>query len=261
MSESDWQLPPGVTAGTQEYFESKPVADDYDDYFAYTSLFNFDESILLDEIGSGKENESTVADFGCGTGRALVALGRAGHRGLAIDLSERMLQIVQDKALAEGIEIDCVKANLVELDGFRDNCVQHGVCLFSTLGMVRGKSNRQKVVDHFRRMIQPGGRLVIHVHNYWYNLYDPGGPTWLIKNRFQSLFSRQIERGDRSYSYRGVYNMFLHVFTRSEIKRLLINAGFRIGKMIPLNPTRMDRLAHSWFLSSLRCNGWIIVCQ
>lgn len=255
-----WQLPPGVTAGTQEYFEADAIADDYDQYFAYTSLFQFDESLLLQEIGNGNY-DSTVADFGCGTGRALVALGKAGHRGLAIDLSDRMLGIVSQKAREADLEIDCVKANLVQLEGFQDDCVDHGVCLFSTLGMIQGSANRLQAIRHFRRMIRGGGRLIVHVHNYWYNLYDPGGPSWLISNAFQSLFKSNVERGDRTYSYRGVYNMFLHVFRRTEIRRLLRQGGFRIQKMIPLNPTRMDRLAHSWWFSSLRCNGWIVVCN
>lgn len=260
MNRTDWQLPPGVTSGTQEYFESSAIAEDYDEYFAYTELFHFDKSILLEEIGSAQPG-SVVADFGCGTGRALIALGQAGHRGLAIDLSDRMLGVVQRKADEAGLEIDCVKANLVELDGLRDDCVQHGVCLFSTLGMIQGRANRQQAVGHFRRVIEPGGKLVIHIHNYWYNLYDPGGPRWMWSNFWQSLWRKDVERGDRFYPYRGVYNMFLHVFTKSEIRGLLWGAGFRVQRLIPLNPTRMNRLPHSWLFSSLRSNGWIIVCD
>lgn len=257
---TDWQLPPGVSPGTQEYFESEEVASDYDNYFEYTSLFDLDESLIVDELGQAEPNAS-VADFGCGTGRALVAAAEVGYRGLAIDMSDRMLDIVQKKAVDQQLSIDCVKANLVQLDGFQDDCVQHGVCLFSTLGMIQGHGNRRRAVEHFRRMIQPGGKLIIHVHNYWYNLYDPGGPKWMIRNRFQSWFNKDIERGDRTYDYRGVYNMFLHVFTRREIRSLLQGAGFGIQKMIPLNPTRMNRLSHSWLFSSLRCNGWLIVCN
>lgn len=256
----NWQLPPGVSPGTNEYFESDEIANDYDAYFKYTSLFSFDESIVINELGKANE-ESIVADFGCGTGRALVAAGKQGHRGLAIDMSTKMLRIVQRKAVENELQIDCIKANLVALDGFRDSSINHGVCLFSTLGMIQGDSNRQSALNHFRRMLKPGGKLILHVHNYWYNLYDPGGPKWMIKNAWQSLRSTEIERGDRTYPYRGVYNMYLHVFTRTEIHRLLYKAGFSKLRFIPLSPIRMTPLSNSWFFSGLRCNGWVIICQ
>jgi len=255
-----WQLPTGVSPGTQEYFESDEIASDYDSYFEYTSLFSFDESIVINELGKG-DDKSIVADFGCGTGRALVATGKQGHRGLAIDMSTKMLQIVQRKAIENNLHIDCVKANLVDLDGFRDSSIDHGVCLFSTLGMIQGNSNRQSAMTHFRRMLKPGGKLILHVHNYWYNLYDPGGPKWMARNAWQSLRSKEIERGDRTYPYRGVYNMFLHVFTRGEIRRLLRRAGFASLRFIPLSPVRMTALSHAWFLSNFRCNGWVVICQ
>ena len=256
----NWQLPPGVSSGTQEYFESDVIAEDYDRYFEYTSLFQLDESVVLNELGPSSD-DSIVADFGCGTGRLLVALGKKGYAGLGIDLSDKMLEIVRHKANRENLNIQCAKANLVQLDGFRDHCVDHGICLFSTLGMIQGSTNRYRALQHFRRMIKPEGKLVIHVHNYWYNLYDPGGPSWMLKNICQSMLQKGIEAGDRFYPYRGVYNMYLHVFRKREIERLLRQSGFQISKLIPLNPVRMDRLNYPWFLSSLRCNGWIIVCQ
>ncbi|MDB4794087.1 MAG: methyltransferase domain-containing protein [Pirellulaceae bacterium] len=256
----NWQLPTGVSHGTMEYFHSDSIAEDYDEYFEYTSLFSLDESILKEELRSVSQ-QGFVADFGCGTGRSLVSACELGFKGLAIDMSLPMLNIVQQKSLQHQFEISCVKANLVELNGFRDNIAEHGVCLFSTLGMIQGDNNRLAAMRHFRRLIKPGGKLILHVHNYWFNLYDPGGPKWMLHNAWQACRSSNIERGDRLYPYRGVYNMFLHVFTRSEIRNLTSRAGFQKIRFIPLNPVRMNRLSHGWWFSSLRCNGWIIVCE
>lgn len=255
---ADWQLPPGVAPGTSEYFTSDEIANDYDAYFAHTSLMEFDRRVILEEFGQ-TESGQTIADFGCGTGRALEVLCQAGYRGLAIDMSEKMLAVVQEKARQQGLDIDCVRANLVQLDGLRDDCVDHGVCLFSTLGMIRGSANRAQAVQHFFRLIRPGGKLVVHVHNYWYNLYDPGGPRKLLINALKSMFLNGIEAGDCYYPYRGVYNMFLHVFRRREIAGLLRRSGFNIQRIIPLGPNRSEPLRAPWWLGSLRCNGWIIV--
>ena len=256
----DWQLPRGVTRGLWEYVHSDSVADNYDDYFAFNRLFVFDEQVVLRALGEAGPGQ-LVADLGCGTGRALVAVCRRGFRGLAIDLSQRMLEIVQQKADDDDLPICGVRANMVELDGLRDGSVDHVLCLFSTLGMIRSRSNRLRVLQHAQRMLRNEGRLVIHVHNYWYNLFDPGGPWWVAGNLLRAVFQRDIETGDKFFPYRGVPNMYLHVFTRREFRRALRRSGFRIHKIIPLDPRRHRALRWPWLLGRLRANGWIVVCQ
>lgn len=259
----EWQLPPGVTRGMWEYAHNDMVADDYDEYFAFNKLFDFDEQVIARHFHNDVEGEAKlVADLGCGTGRALVPLARRGFRGLAVDLSERMLEIVRTKADEEDLDIECVQANLVELDAeIDDESVDYAICLFSTLGMIRKSENRQKALQHVHRILRPSGKFVLHVHNYWYNLYDPGGPWWLLKNLCQSMFSRDIERGDKFFSYRGVANMFLHVFTRWELTSALKRAGFKICEIVPIDVSRMKSLRCPWLLGRLRANGWIVVCQ
>ena len=98
-----WQLPPGITRGLWDYIHSRPIADDYDAYFAYNRLFQFDEQVVIRALQvRGVGPGSVVADLGCGTGRILVALGRLGLRGLAVDLSEPMLAVVRAKARLAG---------------------------------------------------------------------------------------------------------------------------------------------------------------
>ena len=59
-----WQLPTGVSRGLWNYTQSKVVAEDYDDYFAYTSLFSFDEQVILDELKQNGQPEDLIADLG-----------------------------------------------------------------------------------------------------------------------------------------------------------------------------------------------------
>jgi SAM-dependent methyltransferase len=257
-----WSLPPGVTRGLWDYVHSDTIAEDYDEYFAYNRLFEFDEQIVLTELQRrGIKPGATVADLGCGTGRALTTLARQGFRGLAIDLSERMLDIVTEKARAEDLPIECLQANLVELDPVPEASVDAAISLFSTLGMIRGREYREAALRHVRRILKPGGPFVFHVHNYWYNLYDPGGPWWLLRNLCRAAFIRDIEAGDKFFTYRGVPNMFLHVFRLGEIKRDLRRAGFAVSKIIPLDRKRNRMLRASWIAGSLRANGWVVICD
>jgi len=172
-----------------------------------------------------------------------------------------MLRVVREKAMLENLAVDYLQANLVELDCLVEDSVDYAISLFSTLGMIRGRGNRQQALGHVRRILKPDGTFVLHVHNYWFNLYDPGGPWWLLKNLTRSLIVRDIEAGDKFFDYRGVPNMFLHVFTRRELIRSLRRAGFTIREMIFLDPTRHRALRRPWFFGSLRANGWIVVCQ
>ncbi len=190
-----------------------------------------------------------------------MTLARAGYKGLAIDLSTKMLDVVRSKAAVDTLPIACIEANWVELNEVADASVEGAISLFSTLGMIRGRENRLKALKHTRRILIQGGPFVLHVHNFWYNLYDPGGPWWVLRSVCRSIVRRDIEAGDKFFPYRGVPNMFLHVFRARELKRDLRQAGFRITRMIPLAPQRYRQLNKPWLVSGLRANGWIVVCE
>lgn len=252
-----WPLPPGVSRSVWEYAHTAHIAEDYDDFFACNRLFELDQEVVARHI----RPPGLVVDLGCGTGRALLPLVRRGLRGVAVDLSADMLRIVQEKAEREDLGIQCVQANIVELDWLRDESVDFVVCLFSTLGMVQGARNRLRALRHARRALKPGGLLVLHVHNFWFSLYDPGGPWWIVRNLLRSAVRRDAERGDKYFAYRGIPQMFLHVFTYRELRRLVRRAGFRVREMTPLSASRSQCLRWPWFFGSLRANGWILVGQ
>jgi SAM-dependent methyltransferase len=240
-----------------DYVNAEHIARDYDDYFAFNRLFDFDEEILRRYFA----RPGLVVDLGCGTGRALVPLVRAGHRGLAVDLSMEMLSVVGEKAEDEALPIHRVLANLVELDCLAEAIADYAICLFSTLGMIRGSENRRRAIEHVRRILRPGGVFVLHVHNFWYNLFDPGGPWWVLKSVAAAPFRNEFEIGDKFFDYRGIPQMYLHVFRRRELLTLLKGAGFRIRELIALDYRRTARLQRPWLMGNIRANGWIVVCD
>ena len=257
-----WRLPKGVTRGEWEYFHSIPVARDFDNYFSCNELFDYDVALILSKLdGHPFGRGGVVADLGCGTGRALVPLVEAGYQGLAIDLSPHMLSVVAEKSVAKDLTIHRLRANLVELDGVRDEAVDHAISMFSTLGMIVGGDHRQSALDHVCRILRPNGLFILHVHNRWFNLYDPGGPKWLLNNWFRSRFVSDVELGDKYFDYRGVHNMYLHVFSRGEITRMLRTAGFRICEMVPLEARRRRPLRVGWLCQGWRANGGIITAE
>lgn len=257
---SHWQLPPGVEPGTWEYTTRPAIADDYDDYFEGHGLFQFDDSRLAHWLPPLEPDaEQVVADLGCGTGRALVPLVNRGYRGLAIDLSPWMLEQVRRKSDSQSMLPLC--ANLVQLEGLRDACVDHAMCLFSTLGMIKGHQNRLQFLNHVGRILKPQGRFFLHVHNLWCNLFFPGGTRWLFGTAYHSLRSKELELGDKYYPYRGLNNMFLHVFRRSELVSALHRAGFQVLDITPLSGDLSAALTRPWWFGRLRASGWWIVVE
>jgi len=253
----EWQLPAGVPRSVWQYSRKEAIAEQYDEYFALNRLFEFDEQVLARYF----TRPGLVVDLGCGTGRALVGLARRGFRGLGIDLSLPMLRIVAEKARQENLPISALQANLVELSCLRSRSADYAVCLFSTLGMVRGRENRHRVLLHARRILKPDGLFVMHAHNFWYNLFDPAGRRWLLGHLPTVCCRRGLERGDKFFHYRGIPQMFLHTFTRRELIRALVRAGFRVEQLIPLAVTRQRPLRCPRLLGRFRANGWIVVCR
>jgi len=253
----DWKLPEGVPRGVWEYANRGHIAGDYDDEFAANTLFDFDEEVLRGRF----PRPAALVDLGCGTGRALLPFARRGFTCTGVDLSPEFLRIVGEKAAVESLPILRVRANLIELDCFADQAFDYACCLFSTLGMIRGRSSRRRALGHFRRILKPDGTLVVHVHNLWHNLRDGLGRSWLLRHLAFEQFQSGTERGDKFFPYRGIREMYLHLFTRRGFVAELRGAGFAVEELIPLDTARRHRLARPWFFGDLRANGWIAVCR
>ena len=90
--------------------------------------------------------------------------------------------------------------------------------------MVRGAENRAKVVANAFRLLKPGGRFVLHVHNRFFR-----GLGWkrVLGQRLKTLLGR-ADAGDITMpqAYGGA-PLTLHHFTRREAMGLLWRRGVR----------------------------------
>lgn len=237
-----WQLPRGVSAGTWDYVVQPSIASDYDTFHADQPLMRLDARLLRERLSEYPPQRSCVADFGCGTGRIARMLEPLGYRTLNIDLSRHMLEQVAG-GLKRAELGDCVQSNLVELEWLGDSVIDVSVCLFSSIGMIRGRSNRVRFLRHARRTLRPGGLFFLHVHNRGHSWLDPHGPWWLLRTRLKSLWRKNCEYGDRVYAYRGLPRMFLHIYSQTELLADLRAAGFQSVEILPINLTGSDLLS------------------
>jgi SAM-dependent methyltransferase len=257
MSPPDWQLPPGVTRGLWDYVHDAALARAYDASLGGSPLLDADVRFAERHFSA----PGWLLDLGCGTGRLLVAFARNGFQMVGVDLSGEMLRVAGEKARAAGVVVHRVQANIVELDGLRDGIFDYAACLFSTLGMVSGARERRQVVGHVYRLLRPGGRFVLHVHNRWFSLWDPQGRRWLGAHLIKSLFGRP-DAGDRAMPvHQGIAGLSLHLFTRSEALRLLRDVGFRILAARPVSLQGNGELPRPWIFGRLRAYGYLIAAE
>ncbi len=235
MSVPDWQLPPGVDRGLWDYLHSRDMAAGYDAQMAASPLAAADVAFCERAFPT----PGRLIDLGCGTGRLTVHFAGKGYDCVGVDLSPEMLTGAKANADAAGVRVEWVDGNLTDLAGVPDASFDYAACLFSTLGMVRGDDNRRAAVAAMRRVLTPGGRLVLHAHN----------------RHFRGLGWKGLWSGDLTMpqAYAGA-PMTLHHFTRGEVVRLLTAGGFQV--------TRVEAIAVGGepvrWASRRRGYGWLV---
>jgi SAM-dependent methyltransferase len=248
-----WRLPDGVDGPLWEYAHTPRLAAEEDAFFADHPLFQADQRAL----GERFVVPGRLVDLGCATGRHAIRFAGRGFSVTAVDLSASMLEVVGTKAKAGGLDLLRVQCNLCRLGCFPDQVFDYALLMFSTLGMIRGRPARRRALAEARRILRPGGRIALHLHNFWLNLRDSEGRKWLWGQAATALLHRR-ELGDRRMTYRGISGMRVHLYRWGELKRDVRAAGFRIDEVLPLHAVSAARIAIPWLAHSLRAGGWIV---
>jgi SAM-dependent methyltransferase len=134
--------------------------------------FPFDADLPF-YIEAGRAAGGDVLEAGCGTGRALVPLARAGLSITGVDISPHMLAIAASKLAAEAPDVRA-RAHLVEAD-MRSLALgrEFGLAFIptKTFAYFTERSDQQAVLTALARNLRVGGRLVL-------DLLHPT-PDWL----------------------------------------------------------------------------------
>jgi len=248
-----WRLPEGVNPSLWQYARSARLAEEEDRYFRDHPLFATDARLLDARF----VEPGPLIDLGCGAGRLAIRFARKGFAVTGVDLSRPMLAKVLEKAEAEGLKVQTVRANLCRLGCLRAGSFTYALAMFSTFGMIRGAGARRRAVAEAARLLVPGGVLAIHAHNIWLNLGDRQGRRWLIGQAWGSIWG-QPGFGDRRMTYRGVPGMEVHLYRWRELIRDLRAAGLRVDEVIPLHAVTAETITAPRFWPGLRAGGWVV---
>ena len=234
----DWQLPAGVDRGLHDYLRSAEMVNGYDAMMAISPLASVDCEFCERWFPA----PGLLLDLGCGTGRLGRHFGPKGFDYVGVDLSDEMLAAAEARKSSERESF--VKANLVELDAETFQNFDYAACLFSTLGMIRGREHREAVLRNAHRALRPAGRFVLHVHNRY----------------FHGLGFRGWRSGDIAMpqAYGGA-PLTLHHYSLGEALRLMRGVGFRILEVLPVSAG--GRLKQRRCVPTLRSYGYLIAAE
>ena len=256
MTVPDWLLPRGVSRSLWEYAHDPQIARQDREHLADSQLAGFDQLLVERWLpATGK-----IVDLGCGPGRLAIPLAQRGCEVWGVDLSWEALRMVRERADSLGLTIPTVRANLCELDCLADQQFDHALLMFGTLGMVSGPTQRGDVLRHAARLLKPGGRLVLHVHNVWRHLFVPGKRWWLLRDRWRKLLGSDTA-GDIHHDYRGIPGMYHHAFSWRELRVLLNETGFTILDHVAVQTRPDGRVTSPRVLVNVRAQGWVVLAE
>ncbi|QJW99803.1 class I SAM-dependent methyltransferase [Frigoriglobus tundricola] len=239
----EWQLPPGVDRGLWNYLHANEMVAGYDEQMRESPLARADIAFCERSFTP----PGRLLDLGCGTGRLCAHFAAKGFDCVGVDLSEEMLA----KARTNVPPASFLQANLVELTELPDQSFDSAACLFSTLGMVRGAGNRAKVMANAFRVLKPGGRFVLHVHNRFF-----GGLGWkrVAGQRLRTLLGRARAGEITMPQAYGGAPLTLHHFTHAGAVGGLEAAGFIVRESSAIG---LDGRA----ARGARVYGWLLLAE
>lgn len=175
-----------------------------------------------------------VLDAATGTGYHAVMLKRDGFDVTAADGSAEMIRKTEENAAEWGVELPTVVSDWRELSENVDGEFDAIVCLGNSFTHLFDENDRIETLKQFRKVLRPGGILVIDQRNYD-RILDEGFST---KHAFyycgNGVTAEPIEVDDTAakfeYSFPDGAKHYLTMFPirKKQLQSLLQKAGFEI---------------------------------
>jgi len=221
----------------------QPIGDFYDalaqDYDQMTSF----ETRLVSErpfvrLLVEQHAIASALDAGAGSGFHSVLLAQLGVRVTAVDLSKVMLSALARHAAAKGLSVKVLQASFRDLPSRFHGVVDAVFCMGNALAHLQDSLELDAALEAFRRVIKPGGSLVLQVLNYdrilaerqrIQSVREAGGATYV---RFYDFHNDHLVFNVVKLEYResGVEQHALAIplkpWTSSELTTALVRAGF-----------------------------------
>jgi 2-polyprenyl-3-methyl-5-hydroxy-6-metoxy-1,4-benzoquinol methylase len=188
------------------------------------------------------DNETKIADFGCGPGLYATALAKHGAQVTGIDFSKRSIDYAKEVAAREQLNINYLNQNYLEFETEEQfDLVVMIMCDFCVLSPMQ----RKMLLSKFHNMLKPGGSVLLDVNSLSAFEQREESATYEL-NQLNGFWSPNKYYGFvNTFKYgaekvildkytiiepertREVYNWFQH-FTPEDLENEFLEAGFSI---------------------------------
>lgn len=150
------------TVGDERFFATEEAVELYTDRTEDPSLFPQERKAVEEYF---TDDDASVLDVGCGTGRVASLLADRGFDVTGIDVSEPLVE--QGRSLFPDVDFRVEGATDTP---FRSGAFDYAVFSFFGLDYLHPESEREAALRELRRVLKPGGRLLFSTHNSWHPL-------------------------------------------------------------------------------------------
>ncbi|MFN7942284.1 MAG: class I SAM-dependent methyltransferase [Thermoanaerobaculia bacterium] len=130
--------------------------EEYLELYAYRDAGEAESNLEFAAAHLRPANPRRVLDLACGTGRHTAALGHRGVRAVGVDLSLTLL--------AKGCALARVRADMRTLP-FADATFDWALNFFTSFGYFEAERENFRVLEQIRRVLAPGGELLLDLLN------------------------------------------------------------------------------------------------
>ncbi len=163
---------PGAEARYRRWLEAEfdNVADDYDRHILGNRMNRLLRDRSLSRMRPLFSGRRRLLEVGCGSGMETLPLLEEGHEILAVDISERMLRVVEEKARAAGVRerLTTSKRRAADLGGLVDELGAGSFDgAYSTYGALNAEVSLDPVVSALEALLPAGAPFFAGVYNRW----------------------------------------------------------------------------------------------
>jgi len=224
----------------------------YDDiaYYYHLTHQQLDEDIPF-ILAMAAEAGGAVLELGCGTGRVLLPLARAGYTAVGIDLSAQMLAIAraqigrEDQTTQQRIQL-----KQADMSDFHFPAQRFGLCLIPYNTVMHLTNDAfQRCLRKIKAVLKPNGRLLIDTVNPHALAEIEDQPKFVLENRIYdqsrqeevAVYGRYKQLGDQQLSLTWRFQTptkqvdgesIYHYRYPHQLQLALQQNGFRLEKII-----------------------------
>ncbi|MDO8667484.1 MAG: class I SAM-dependent methyltransferase [bacterium] len=211
------------------------IADDFD---ASRKKTLWPELIKL--AGSVRDGDK-VLDAGCGNGRLLAAFAEKNISYLGVDNSRKLIEAAKRNQELGIKNQEFLVGDILELDKISEKDFDYVFCI-AVWHHLPGEDSRIRALEQIKNKLKPasagsargGGKAIITVWNLW---HKKKYRRLIFKFAILKILGRnKMDFGDILFDWKNslaenISRRYYHAFTKGELKKTAVRAGFKINKL------------------------------